>query len=331
MKRSAVFSFALIVAGSAHGGDAAPIHGAWTGKIGNSSINACFTASDSHYFYLKHLHGIPLEKVDGEPDSWSEEVKREATGKWKITSVTPTLLTGEWIGTGKAKRADIQLTRLSSLGADGDCGPDFYAPIAAANKPRYSNGKAGKQAVRIASSPLGESFNLVGSSAAVREINDYVARWEYERLLQANFCERNGGGGWQDNLTVNKVLANYLLVNVDAPDVYCGGTHTTSSHSTLIFDLATGEKVEPGIWLAESSEIEEPLRAMIMKKASACDRLEPSISPSLPSATGMAFDLDYPHYHRDCNETVEISYAKLSPFLSKEGKELAQRVRLLSK
>lgn len=280
--------------------------------------------------YLKHLHGIPLEKAEGEAGSWNEEVQGKATGQWKITSVTATQLTGEWSGAGNDKAMPIQLSRLSAL-AGGDCGPDFYAPIAAANKPRYSNGKIGKLALRISHSPLGESFNLVGSSDALRKINDYIARWEEERITQANFCERNGGGGWLDNLTAGKVLASYLLVNVDAPDVYCGGPHTTSSHSTLIFDLTTGATVEPASWLAESGEIEEPLRKMIMRKASACDRLEPSISPSLPSATGLSFDLDYPHFHRDCNETIEISYAKLAPFLSQEGRELAQRVRLLSK
>ncbi|WP_426344309.1 hypothetical protein ACN9MU_06325 [Pseudoduganella sp. R-32] len=325
-----IAALALLAASAAHAGDALPIHGAWTGKIGNSGINACFTDSDSHYFYLKHLHGIPLEKAEGEADSWNEEVQGKATGKWKITSVTATQLTGEWIGAGNDKGMPIQLSRLSAL-AGGDCGPDFYAPIAAANKPRYSNGQIGKLALRISHSPLGESFNLVGSSEPLRKINDYVAHWEEERITQANFCERNGGGGWQDNLTAGKVLANYLLVNVDAPDVYCGGPHTTSSHSTLIFDLATGETVEPSSWLAESGEIEEPLRKLIMKKANVCDRLEPSIIPSSPSATGLSFDLDYPHFHRDCNETIEISYAKLAPFLSQEGKELAQRVRLLSK
>lgn len=329
MKKLAALAFA--VAGTAHAGDVLPIHGAWTGKIGNSGVNACFTAGDSHYFYLKHLHGIPLDKVDGEPDAWSEEVKREVTGKWKVTSVTPTQLTGVWTGTGMTKGAAIQLTRLSGLAPDGDCGPDYYAPIAAANKPRYSNGKVGKLALRIAHSPLGESFNLVGSNEELGKINDYVARWEYERVAQANFCERNGGGGWQDNLRASTVLGNYLLVDADAPDVYCGGPHTTSSHSTLIFDLGTGEKIEASDWLAESGEIEEALRKLVMKKASTCDRLEPSISPSRPTANGLRFDLDYPHFHRDCNETIEISYAKLSPFLSQEGKELAQRVRLLSK
>jgi hypothetical protein len=328
MKQIAALAF--LAASAAHAGDALPIHGAWTGKIGNSGINACFTAADAHYFYLKHLHGIPLEQSESEPDSWNEEVQGKATGKCKIISVTATQLTGEWIGTGKAKGIPIQLSRLSAL-AGGDCGPDFYAPIAAANKPRFNAGKVGNLALRISHSPLGESFSIVGSSESFRKINDYVSRWEKERIAQANFCERNGGGGWQDNLTAGKVLANYLLVNVDAPDVYCGGPHTTSSHSTLIFDLATGETVEPSSWLAESGEIEEPLRKLIMKKASVCDRLEPSILPSLPSATGMSFDLDYPHFHSDCNETIEISYAKLAPFLSQEGKELVQRVRLLSK
>lgn len=324
-------ALALLVAGTARAGDVLPILGAWTGKIGNSGINACFTGNDSHYFYLKHLHGIELEKVEGEPDSWNEFVKGDVTGKWRITSVTATQLTGEWTGTGKAKAAAIQLTRLSALASDGDCDAGFYAPIASANKTRYSNGKVGNLMLRIARSPLGESFNLPGSSDASRKINDYVSRWEAERVKQANFCERNGGSGWEDNLVASKVLANYLLVNVDAPDVYCGGPHTTSSHSALVFDLATGEKVEPSGWLAERDGIEEPLRKLIMKQASACDKLEPSISPSLPTATGLGFELYYPHFHRDCNESVEIGYAKLSPFLSKEGKALAQRVRLLSK
>ncbi|MGW8390487.1 hypothetical protein [Pseudoduganella sp. HUAS MS19] len=323
-------ALALAVAGTAHAGDIQAIHGTWTGKIGNSRINACFTATDSHYFYLKHLHGIPLEHVEGEPGSWNEEAKGKATGKWQIAGVTDTQLTGEWIGPGNANRLAIRLTRLSGLAQGGDCGPAFYAPIAAADKPRYSKAKIGNLTLRIARSPLGASFVLVGSSDALRKINDYVGRWEAERVAQANFCERNGGGGWESSLTANAVLAGYLLVSDDVPDVYCGGPHTTSAHSALVFDLRTGEKVEPANWLAESA-IEEPLRKLIMKKATACDRLEPSISPSLPTAKGMRFDLDYPHFHRDCNESIEIGYASLSPFLSKEGKELAQRVRLLSK
>jgi len=341
MNKLILFGAALLAMTAARADDAALLHGAWTGKIGNSSINACF-GSDTSYFYLKHLHGIRLEGVDGDPNSWKEQVKDPKShdwispGSWKITSIAGDRLTGEWTGPDKAKGAAIELTRLPAATEGDDCGTAFYAPIAANNKERYRNEKVGNLRVKISSSPLGDSFELEGSNDAVRKINAYTASRTRESVAQAYFCETNGGGGWINNLSARRVLANYLFVTDDVPDVYCGGVYSSSAHSTLVFDLRTGELANADAWLSDSDEISQappydepahPLRQMIMKKADACATMQPSIHASHPSASGLVFDLDYPHADRACNQSVEISYAKLKPYLSKAGMEVAASLK----
>jgi len=335
MKRLA--ALLLISAGMAQARENLPVYGAWTGKIGNSPVNACLTDGDSHYFYLKHKQGITLKKSEGKADVWNEMVLDPkshdwiASGKWTIAAVVGSQLTGTWTGNGKTQ--SIQLTRLSGLTEFGACGADYYAPIAAANKTSYRDGKVGKLAIRIAESPLGNSFELPERSEAARKINAFVAQWTEERTAKAYYCEMNGGG-WEGSLTASAVLGNYLLVNDDTPDIYCGASHTDSFHSTLIFDQRTGEVVKSAGWLAKPDEIDDSLQELIMKQASACEGAgeeEPHIYPALPSAKGLGFALEYRRSFRNCDEAVEVSYAKLKPYLSKEGKALVQSVRLLSK
>jgi len=324
----------LTSAGTAQAWEILPAYGAWTGKIGNIPVNVCLTDGDSHYFYLKHKQGIKLEKAAGKADVWNEMVLDPkshewiTSGKWTIAAIAGSQMTGTW--SGNAGTHSIQLTRLSGVTDLGTCGSDYYAPIAAANKTSYSDGKVGKLAIRLAASPLGTSFELPGRSEAARKVNVFVAKWAENRIAQAHLCEMNGGS-FENSLTASGVLANYLLVNDDVPDVYCGGSQTYSLHSTMIFDLRTGEQLKPASWLAEPGKIEGSLRELIMEQASDCDGDSPYISPSLPSPGGLGFALDYPLAHRSCNETVHVNYAKLKPYLSKEGKAFVQRVRLLSK
>jgi len=328
-----LFFMAALAAGPVWAEEAPqPIQGTWTGRIGNSPVNACFTQNDAHYFYLKHLNGIQLAAAEG--NLWAE-----TNGKWKIDQVTEVEVQGVWLGDGK--RLTIHLNRLAPLQEDGGCGAAYYAPVLKAIKYEYRNAKVAGLPLRIAKSPLGEAFELTANSNAAHKINAYTRHWLNEQAISAFSCQLNGGGGWESDLTADRVIGDYLLVGDNEQDNYCGGPHGNSAHSVHTFDLRTGDQVNTLAWLKDgeaslSSGSDEhpkhPLRKLIEKLNPRTDCKEFNsdfgLEAPYPTDTGLAFYSDYPHAGRACNEAIVVSYGKLGPFLSNEGKAFVRSMQV---
>lgn len=313
---------AACTANPASAQEAPTIQGTWTGRIGNSAVNACFTPYSGHYYYQRYLNGIALSSEDG---SW-----KEPDAQWKISRVSDTELDGVWLGNGK--RLTIHLTRRAPLQQDGECGDAYYAPIVDAVKYQYSDTKVGALPVRIVKSPLGQAFELKGESAAIRHINDFARRWLGTQAINAFSCKVGGGEEWQSDLTANKVIGNYLLVAENEPDNFCGGAHGNSYHANHLFDLRTGQPVNTFTWLANgkaSLEEKHPLRKLLEKlnPRDDCDDDSYEISAPFPAAAGFRFPTSYIHANRACNDEIEVSYARLAPYLSNEGKAFVKSLK----
>lgn len=336
----------LFIAGTAHAGDVAPIDGAWTGKIGNSGVNACFTRYDSHYYYLKHQHGIQLAPVDGKSGTWEERARNpktndfETTGTWKLDRIEGDKLEGTWDSAGKGKPQRIVLTR-SSPAKQEQCGASYYGALSNWTKYTYQNSKLGPLSIRTSRADIGSSFELLGDTPAIRAINKFAKDWREQQVLDAFHCELNGGGGWESSLTPERILGHYLLVGNNEQDNFCGGAHGNSAHSTEIFDLRDGARLDGFAWLtvgdkelASGSEDESkhPLRQLIEKLNPRDDCTKEygtyfEIGAPYPTSTGIVFPSRYPHATRACDDEIEISFAKLAPYLNKEGKALAKSLK----
>jgi hypothetical protein len=301
--------------------DAPSIQGAWTGRIGNGVVNACFMGNDGQYFYQRDLKGIALSSADG---SW-----QEPDGAWKIERVSDTELEGVWLGSGK--RLTIHLERLGPLQQDGDCGPAYYAPVVNAVKYDYDEAKIGTLPVRIVKSPLGQAFELMANSEAARQINDFSLLWLQNQAINAFRCKANGGEEWQSELTASKMVGNYLLVAENEPDNYCGGPHGNPYHANRLFDLRTGQAIDTYGWLngGKASVDTGALRKLIEKLNTRgdCGDVGFDISAPIPSPAGLLFSTFYPHASRACNEDIEVGFAKLAPYLSPEGKAFVKGLK----
>jgi hypothetical protein len=321
---------AALVANTAMAQDAQTIEGAWTGRIGNSAINACFSKSDGQYFYQRQLEGIQLSAPEEKDDSW-----REPDGTWKISRVTEFELEGVWLGDGK--RLTIRLTRLGPL-RDGECGAAYYEPVVNGIKYEFSDAHVGALPLRLVKSPLGQSFELKGTSPAIRQINFFSRRWRESQAINAFSCKLNGGEVGESELTAGSVIGHYLLVQENEPDNFCGGPHGNSAHATYLFDLRTGQKVNTYAWLAngEASLVEPaegkpkpPLRKLLEKlnQRDDCEGMSYDVRAPFPTAKGLAFSTSYPQAGHACNEDIEVSYARLAPFLSAEGKAFVKNLK----
>lgn len=339
-------AIALFAACTAHAGDTRPVHGTWTGKIGNSEINACFTRYDSHYYYLKHQHGIQLAVAEESSNTWVEQAKNpktnkfETTGTWEISRIDDGRLEGTWKGTGKSKQQHIALTRSAPANSD-QCGVPYYGALVNWTNYKFGNSKLGALSIRTANAPIGSSFELLGDSPAIRAINTYAKRWREEQVQNAFHCELNGGGGWESSLTPERIVGNYLLVGDNEQDNFCGGAHGNSAHSTAIFDLRDGAMVDGYAWLTVSKkdlavagedEPKHPLRELIEEFNPREDCTKEygtyfEIGAPYPRSTGIVFPSRYPHATRACDDEIEISFARLAPYLNKEGKALARSLK----
>ena len=301
--------------------DAPSLQGAWTGRIGNSAVNACFMVKDGQYFHQRDLKGIALSAADG---SWQER-----DGAWKIERVSDTELDGVWLGSGK--RLTIHLERLGPLQQDGDCGAAYYAPVVNSVKYEYDEAKIGALPVRIVKSPLGQAFELKGNSEAARQINDFTLRWLQSQAINAFSCKVNGGEEWESDLTANKVIGNYLLVDENEPDNTCGGPHGNAFHAMHLFDLGTGQTVDTYSWLngGKASVDSGALRKLIEKLNTRedCGDMGYDIGAPFPNAAGLVFPTSYATAGRACNENIEVAYAKLAPYLSPEGKAYVKALK----
>jgi hypothetical protein len=301
--------------------DAPSIQGAWTGRIGNSVVNACFMGNDGQYFYQRDLKGIPLSAADG---GWQEQ-----DGAWKIERVSDVELEGVWLGSGK--RLTIHLARLGPLQEDGDCGAAYYAPVVNSVKYEYSETKVGTLPVRLVKSPLGQAFELQGNSEAARQINDFSLRWLQNQAINAFSCKMNGGEEWESDLTANKVIGKYLLIAENEPDNDCGGPHGNAYHAAHLFDLRTGQTVDTYNWLAggkagvESGALHKLIEKLNTRED--CADMRYDISAPFPSATGLIFSTSYQQAGRACNADIEVGYAKLAPYLSPEGKAFVKGLK----
>lgn len=328
MKR--ILFAAAMLANTAMAQDGQPLEGAWTGRIGNSAINACFTKSEGQYFYQRQLQGIVLTAPEDKDESW-----HEPDGAWKISRVTANELEGVWLGNGK--RLTIRMTRLGPL-QDGECGAAYYAPVVNGIKYEFSDTHISGLPLRLVKSPLGKSFELKGTTPAVRQFNFFARQWRENQAINAFSCKLNGGDSWESDLTPDSIFNHYLLVDENAPDNFCGGPHGNSAHATLLFDLRTGQKVNTYAWLANGeASLMEPaegkpkpaLRKLLerLNRRGDCEGMSHEFNAPFPTTAGLTFSTSYPHAGRACNEDIQVSYAKVAPYLSAEGKAFLKSIK----
>lgn len=250
-----------------------PYAGVWNGYIGDHQVQVCFSLDGSSYYYLRHLRGIPLLKVDDTTQfsDWRESKSilesTKVTGKWKITRIADDLLEGYWSDPADTTRLKITLKKApditpSETGEYGSCGATFFKPILD-DAPKNKNLKA---------------YKLPSSYAGASKFNAYVGTWLKEQAVEDYDCHLNSGKKREIELAPEVLTDKVLVVRETLFDVYCGGNHNVSGNSYYIFDPQTGNKINTWVWIkgGESSVNKAAYNSPAMQLRALIEKMNPA-------------------------------------------------------
>lgn len=326
-----------------------PLVGTWTGTVGKEKVNVCFQSFpdggyvNGSYYYFRHREPIRLEnlgdKIWLEPDS----------NRMVFGTITDSVATGRWIGFKSGKELPMRLRFLGVCPEDegntsSPCACDlFNKPIETMPAAKIDTlGKGTRQCrrnVRLESGSIAmEWFELCGTNDAARKINERLrSSFSDPKTGTAAFfeCRRNTLGAFGSaSGELHRTAAPHfwnkrLLVASEAETGFCGGAHDFSGVQYPVFDLETGETVDPESWfepdscdklnallleriLADTEEVaDQQCKSMIEENRNYSRRID---------STGISFYTEFAYCCRACDVERFLSFQELSPFLSEEGK-----------
>jgi hypothetical protein len=364
--RSVLAIAALLIPGILSAETAAPEWaGIWRGTIGDLPVQACLQSRDfgnvGAYYYLKHLKIITLGPVDSAGQSateieWSEAPysdKAKDGPLWKNVAVMGNVLSGIWTGGGS--NLPIAMTRLTQIDPEEQpCGDLAFS------KPRITKAGITAQRKTLDGKPFDaltlnvgkhfedvslESFQLPGTSAAVRHINSILKEEiaakpedsEYLGCSMSNLGSHGSDGEYSRGIKPVVLTQHWMVSELTMGD-YCGGAHPNWGQSWTTWDLRTGKEIDLWTWLSPLGakitpqsgytriELTPKLKAMLTKSwprkdADCADVPEYSDYWDVKfTKSGFAFTPNLPHVALACSEDVAFSFAQIAPMLNKAGK-----------
>ena len=367
------------------------LDGVWQGTIGKIKVQLCLQDDDpaavgalGAYYALSDGVIIPLEPEDPlaekyVPNTWNENTfdGNDATLIFHLQDADH--LVGELKG---EETTPVALQRVPYLASDYDKVPLTSCGSLAFSAPRIAQGGNtrviptswhGRPYSRLVIAPDKldfrlQSFQIPGTSPAVKRVNDELARGfpgldPNARVTDILYCsssnlEWSGRDGGDTEIRWPEILTDTILVIGTSYDFYCGGAYPETSTTWQVINLETGEELDPRTWL-----LGDTLETLLYGGPSNIDTDlavpgEPSFyevflqnypgTPTdgddcadllstedgwfiRPSQLGIVFTQDLPHVVQACAFDVTIPYAQIWPFLSEPGKKMATEVRKVMK
>jgi hypothetical protein len=329
--------------------------GVWEGAIGELPVRVCFVEHDGWtvgaYYYLSRLRAIPLHQPPDQSRTFVEGYdERDAKAPhWSIESVQEQEIRGRWTEGGRSLPVRLAFASKSNAGDDSEaCGSLAF------NRPRLggvrvvTKGKAIKDGLaftRLALDHRGhfdenvsaQTFELAGNDLATYRINA-----ELRKPLQTDGwfdCVRsaidmNGSDGDSiETLEPRMITSRWLSVRVET-GWECGGAHSDDAIYNELFDRKSGREVVLHKWFnAEAFKEEDGLFSILPAFRSVVLRgrkLDPECSDTLweenswgieLTRTGFVFSPILPHVETYCRDDFPVPFAKLTLFLTPEGKK----------
>lgn len=301
------------------------IDGVWRGTLGTQPVVACFFGDYGSYYYEKHRRGIELSR-DADAQRYAEGLSQgEATGYWRV-AVEGGELHGQWQPPKPAGKAQPIRARRVALPDPtvAACGSEAF------NAPRFANLALERKNATQAGLHVGieraagtdvERIRLPAADAVLEEPEHALEAQFHEALASAWDCRVEGGRGeYVSTQSVEFADARWLVVRADGGG-YCGGAHPDSWTSFMVFERASGRRVDTAAWLKPAEEAEGlwPLLVAKAKPEGECTdawRDGAGVPEVRPSARGLRMDPAFPHVMQACSESVELSLEEARPFLS---------------
>ncbi len=286
------------------------------------------------------------------------EKEASVSGRWLLQATSPTQIKGTWTTPDRSKAMPIALQKAIPGGTPqrgGDCDQAFYEPILAAIRLKHAPATLGSHAYQAVSSE--EATTLQVPAEQAKALNRFAMQWLREQSVLAYDCRaglRSRGFPTSESpesigRTLKPVLwtDDYLVLQDSLPEIFCGGAHGSSSLSYLTWSWKQGRPIDTWVWLqggeksliAHASKSGQPIASGLMRLIKqrhprnaddddcrdVLDHM--SVQPPYPSMRGLVFNTDFFHAMRACNEEVTLSWQQLRPYLSAEGRKVAQHIQ----
>lgn len=277
----------------------------------------------------------------------------KSSGHWQLEAKSATEVSGTWTAPGGGKKAAISLRKVTGAASlapthGGGCEQAYYEPIRGAIQLKYQPAQFEGHAYREISSEEATSMDVPSSVPHAGEFNRYALEWLRDQSAIAFDCNsgRGYGGGEPIGSSLEPVVwTPQLLVLKDmTPEIFCGGAHGSSSLSYVTWSLERGRLVDTWDWVqggqkslvAHAGTLGRPITSGLFRliakqhprnaEGDDCKDVldQMSVQAPYPIAQGLVFPTDFFHAMRACNDEVTIAWKQLAPYLSAEGRTLAQ-------
>lgn len=288
------------------------------------------------------------------PDGDGEGV---INGHWTLQAKSPTVITGTWTAPRDGETRPIFLRKTptvrpaSSSNGGWGCEQAYYEPILSAMHLTFQPATFGKSRYREVSSVDATALEVGADWPHAQALNRYAMDWLRNQMMLSYDCNagRNFSGAEPIGSSLKPILwtDHYLVLQDLMPEIYCGGAHGASSLSYLTWSWSQGRLVDTWDWLqggAKSLVSHATVRGQPIKSGlfRLIARLHPrneagddcrevldtmSIHAPYPTAQGLVFNTSFFHAMRACNDAVKLEWKQLMPYLSVQGRALAEQFR----
>jgi hypothetical protein len=286
-----------------------------------------------------------------------EDSEGKASGHWLLYAKSTTEITGTWAAPGHGKILPIALHKaaprppVGSPDAGWGCEQAFYQPIVAGMHLTFHPATFAGHPYQEVSSEEGTSFEVPAELPRAKALNRYAMEWLRSQSILAYDC--SAGRGFSSIEPIGSSLKpvlwtdQYLVLQDSMPEIYCGGAHGSSSLSYLTWSWFQGRLVDTWAWLqggekslySHATKKGYPIRSGLFRLIA---KLHPrnedgdecrefldqmSVPAPYPTAQGLVFNTNFFHAARACNDQVTLEWKQLIPYLSNEGRTLANQFR----
>jgi hypothetical protein len=188
-----------------------------------------------------------------------------------------------------------------------------------------------------------ESFELAGSSPAIRTINAEMKK-VFDQSDEDGWlgCIRSAGpwgGNVDESLEPRMISRRWLVVNHHWAG-FCGGAHPDTSNAARTFDLATGREIDVRDWFNDKAikrtryegetevfkTIQPSFRKLVIGRwkgdADCAGTIDTEEWWNIElTRTGFVFTPELAHVAQACTEDFKVPFSKLSNYLTAEGRK----------
>ena len=323
--------------------------GVFAGTVGKASVVACFSpGAPATYYYAKLGKDIGLVRrrdgtwVETRGDAAEAEEEEAAggsaggqgsadgpgsTGTWRLTAGRADRLIGAWTSPDGRRSLPISMTRTART-VSGECPTEAYNGVRMARVVRVPGKEQATAGLRTrAFTALGKSvkgFELLGDAPESKELQRAIEA--LHRALIGQYYECVGSAATGDReadfsgaLGLDVVTEHFVVVKQHV-EYDCGGPYPDDDSDHIVFDRATGKKVDIARWLTV------PIASIAHKywkstePECAGDSADGNAIRVWPTARGLALEPQFPHAMAICRTDVTVPYARLTGKLTEAGK-----------